>query len=199
MPDIDHLTEFEIAAFAEGRLDTAERRHVTAHLDECTRCRRELAEVLQLAETLPAEPTPLPARRPRRVSPWIAAGLAAGLVGILVYRGRPADPLVDTIRTPAAGTADAAPRIAAITPPEGGLVPATGARFLWAAAPAESYAFVLLEEDGTPKWSIETTDTSVTLPLETVLEPGRIYFWRVNALTDGISATTGATRIQVLR
>jgi hypothetical protein len=32
-----------------------------------------------------------------------------------------------------------------------------------------------------------------------VLEPGRISFWRVNALTDGISATTGATRIQVLR
>jgi hypothetical protein len=120
-------------------------------------------------------------------------------VGILVYRGRPADLIIDTIRSPVAGTADAAPRIAAITPPEGGLVPSSGAEFVWAAAAAESYSFVLLEEDGTPKWSTETTDTSVTIPVATALEPGRIYFWRVNALTDGISATTGATRIQVRR
>lgn len=199
MADIDHLTEFEIASFAEGGLDAAERRRVTAHLDACERCRSELAEVLRLTESLAEEPTPLPARRPRRVSPWIAAGLAAGLVGIFVYQTRLQGPPVDTVRTPAAGTADAAPRIAAITPSEGGLVPSSGAQFVWAAAAAESYSFVLLEEDGTPRWSAETRDTTVTLPEEAVLEPGRIYFWRVNALTDGISATTGATRIQVRR
>jgi hypothetical protein len=49
----------------------------------------------------------------------------------------------------------------------------------------------LLAEDGEPLWTLDTSDTSVTIPASVLLQVGRTYFWRVDAVHDGVAATSG--------
>lgn len=193
-----HLTEGEIAGFVEGISDSDERRSIASHLDTCARCRSELVEVIRLAEGAAA----LPARRHprlRRIMP-VLLGLAAGLAALVVYQrgGQNPDP-AGTVRAPITGIGESPARIIVIVPRESAVVSPQSLHFTWHAHSADGYRFVLLQEDGTPIWSFETTDTSLGLPSSVVLEPGRTYFWRVDALADGISASSGAHRFQVIR
>jgi hypothetical protein len=71
--------------------------------------------------------------------------------------------------------------------------------FQWRSRQGDSYRVTVLTESGEPVWTAETTDTSISLPTGITLEPGRGYFWRVDAVADGLSATSGVQRFQVVR
>lgn len=191
----DHLSPSELAAFADGRLQATERSRLGTHLDSCDQCREELAEVLKLVDRVAKAPSVALWRRYwKPVTVAVAAGLAAVVVaGLPRLNEEPS--LVRAPGTPA----DAAPRITAITPADGTTQGRDSLEFVWHAYGADSYRFTLLLDDGTPRWTKETTDTSVELPPQLTLEPGRTYFWRVDALNDGVSATTGMQRLELRR
>jgi hypothetical protein len=199
MAHLDHLTETEMAAYADGRLDAVERRRVASHIEACAECRAELVEVLNLAE----EHAATPARKRRSAAPlrWLVpAALAAGLAGIVLYQrsATVADPDT-TVRASELAPADAAPTIATVGPRDGDNLPPENRRFVWRAQRTDGYVFTLLAEDGSPLWRGETTDTTVILPDDVTLTPGLRYFWRVTAFVDGMTASTGPQRLQVSR
>jgi hypothetical protein len=62
-----------------------------------------------------------------------------------------------------------------------------------------STALSLLTENGDPVWTSETGDTTVALPDSVRLQASQAYFWRVEAIGNGIAATTGVHRLQIPR
>ena len=191
-----HLSEIELAQYAEGVLESAERERVTAHLDDCTECRQELAVTLTLIDQTATGDT----RRGVRVG-WkpLAVALAAGLAALVVFTRVTPNADEAVVRAPEVGSSDRLLRITAIAPAQGATVSPNNLQFTWHAHGADSYRFTLLLDDGTPAWSLETTDTSLKLPPEVALSGGRTYFWRVDALNDGITASTGVQRLELAR
>jgi hypothetical protein len=89
------------------------------------------------------------------------------------------------------------PRIDVVTPVDGATIAPHQVRFQWRSRAADSYRITLLTETGEPLWTEETSDTALTLPATITLEVGRLYFWRVDAVADGVSATTGIHKFEV--
>ena len=81
-----------------------------------------------------------------------------------------------------------------IAPRKGTLIPATGTQFVWrSVARADRYMVVLVDRTGREAFSMNTTDTTLTLPDTARLTPGTEYLWWVQAaMPDGstVSATT---------
>lgn len=199
-----HLNDTELAGFVDNRLDQETRRYAIAHLDTCEDCRAELIAISTLASQAPVSSSHRPI-----VSAWTwrrrwafagAGALAAGLAGILLIRntsGR--GEATETVRAPVVGSTEA-PRIQPVAPRDGATVQSPADRvFTWRAYDSDNYRFVLLEEDGSPLWSLDTHDTSLVLPADVSLRPGGTYFWRVDAHADGITASSGTMRLQVPR
>jgi len=203
MTEAAHLSDSDLAGLVDNRLDPADRRRVVAHLDACEECRAELVAVTGLARNVSSSHRFIVSsgHRRRTLTLTWAGALAAGLAGILIYRGAiGAGTSTDTVRAPVIGSADAAPRIVAVGPRDGASLQADSSRvFTWRAYQADSYRFLLLAEDGTPLWTFDTHDTVLVLPADISLIAGQTYFWRVDAHADGITASTGTMRLQVAR
>lgn len=196
MAESDHLSAADVAAYLSRVLDRAARERIEAHLDVCPECREEVVEVSAIAEVRTA---PQSRSRQRRLwRAWAPVAIAAGLGAILVVRQEATLPSPATER-PIAGPSEAMPRIEVVSPMAGDTVSARGAVFTWRGRAADAYRLTLLTESGAPLWTTETPDTSAPLPAEVLLEAGRRYFWRVDAIADGIAATTGAQLIVVPR
>ena len=129
---------------------------------------------------------------------WIPAVAAAGLAALLLFRPSPTAPPAPVER-PAVGPTEALPRLTVTAPANGDSVLGPDVAFQWRSRPGDSYRVTVLTESGEPVWTTETTDTSVSLPHTIILERGRLYFWRVDAIADGLSATSGVQRFQVAR
>jgi anti-sigma factor RsiW len=190
MDSSDHLSEREIAAYLDQDLGADERQRLDAHLDSCPPCRAELVAVMRLASA--------PSGR-SRVSRWVwvPAAAAAGLAAVLLLRQGPTERPV-AIERPVAGLAESLPRLLVTSPANGDSVTFGGLIFQWRSRQGDSYRVTVLTESGEPVWTAETTDTSISLPPGIALEPGRGYFWRVDAVADGLSATSGVQRFQVV-
>jgi len=67
---------------------------------------------------------------------------------------------------------------------------------LWSAVAGEpTYRLTLTDASGQPVWTTTTTDTSITLPPNVILQQRKRYFWYVDALrADGRAASTGVRR-----
>jgi hypothetical protein len=193
-----HLKDGDLASLLDGTLDAEARRQVLHHLDGCEDCRAEWIATGALIGQ--AQPAGAPKPRERRAW-WVPLGLAvaAGLAGLVLSRSAISPDPADTERAPAVGPADAAPRIISVVPRDGASLVPGDRTFTWRAYAADSYRFVLLAEDGTPLWSIHTHDTSLVLPPDVHLAAEQTYFWRVDAVADGITASTGTMRLRVSR
>lgn len=196
MPEHAHLSPAEIAGYLAQDLTPGARSHVEAHLDACAECRDELVEVVHLTDA-PAE-VARPASRRRRQW-WIPVAIAAGLTAVMVARPRPSSTPAATqsVERPAVGPTESMPRIGIIAPASGLEVHASGVVFTWHGRSADTYRITVLTEDGAPIWTRETSDTTETLPSAVVLEAGRRYFWRVDAVADGVVATSGVHTLVV--
>jgi predicted anti-sigma-YlaC factor YlaD len=210
----NHLSDGTIAEYLDHALAPGERQQVESHLDACAECRRVVIEVMRAAdsyEAAAAQDAP-PGRGPvthttsapravarRRWAVLVGSGLlAASLGSVLLLRPAVSAPEAPVVRgvAPFAG-GDRQPRIHAVQPPSGAVVPGRAVTFAWRATTADAYRIVLLTESGEPVWTHETADTSAVLATEVTLRPGASYFWRVDAIADGIVATSGTQRLQV--
>ena len=193
-----HLREDELAAFLDGGLSERERSRGEAHIDVCDACRAELVSVGRAIERRGG--------RGRGAAPltrrwWIPAAAAAGIVAILVVPRMPTRPRAadDQPRATRVMDGEGQRRIDLISPADDVTVPAGRIGLTWHAVQADMYRIRLLTQTGDSVWAGETTDTSVVLPAAADVHPGQAYFWRVDAVANGIVATTGVHRIQVAR
>ena len=206
--DANHLSEHELAGFLDDDLAPEERQRVIAHLDQCPRCRRELVDMQQVVDAYaPArEPAATPRREPSgKRWPVVAGigGLAAAAVVVAMLAGRPGtseEPLQPRVRganIPAVG--ESRQRIAVVAPPESATVSARSVAFSWRPTGADVYRFTLLSESGEPIWTHETPDTTLRLPVSVAPARETAYFWRVDAIADGIAATSGIRVVRMTR
>jgi hypothetical protein len=194
---VPHLGENELAAFLDGRLTRRQRRRVEAHIDICDACRGELVEIGRATARRGVPSRVATAALSRRW--WIPAVAAAGVIGVMLVPRLTSRPLATDVQSSAPRVADGEGqrRIALIAPADDITVHVAPIVFVWHAVEADVYRLSLLSENGEPIWAKETTDTTAMLPVTVTLNPGRAYFWRVDAVANGIVATTPARRVQV--
>jgi hypothetical protein len=129
----------------------------------------------------------------------VGLALAASVAGIVILR--PSVPSTDVdsrTRDQRVGAADERIRqLAAIAPADGATQLAAHPTFVWASDSVDRYRFALLAEDGATIWSRELSDTALAIPADVTLDHGRSYFWRVDAMSAGIVASTRVRRFTV--
>lgn len=195
-----HLTETEVAGYLDRGLSADELARVESHLDTCAPCRSAVADVSRMAAAYAEAGTPKAAVSgaghvhrfaPRRSHTMAGLALAATLLIAVMLVRAPGDES-DRVRTQH-GTR-LGPAITALAPPDGGLVARSDLRFAWEGTGAASYRFVLLDDSGAPVWVHDTEELEVSVPHSIELTPGESYFWRVDAVADGIAASSEARR-----
>ncbi len=172
-----HVTSERIAAYIDGGLTPEEREVVEGHLVVCSECRKDLAEASDLTG--------------RSRARWLvlAAPVAAAAALILLVFGVPdRSPQKDAprLRGPATGT-----QLAIVSPPDGSAARPDSLVFRWRAAGADAlYVFTLTDAQGDIVFTNDLADTTLVLPQSVGLEPGRPYFWFVDALLEGARSTS---------
>jgi hypothetical protein len=94
------------------------------------------------------------------------------------------------------------PALVAVAPVDGHMIRPDSSRptrFIWKRdAPDAGYRLTLTDEGGSVRWSIDTSDTTVTLPDSVPLQRGQTYYWYIDALGgDGGTRTSGPRRLSV--
>ena len=177
------MTGERIAAYLDGGLTPEEREGLEGHLVVCSECRQDLAEASDLTG------------RNRLTWLLLAAPMAAAAL-VLLFIGIPTEQDVPRFRGPATGT-----HLAAVSPLGGSAAHPDSLVFRWRAAGAEAhYGFTLTDAQGDVVFTDGLADTTLVLPQSIGLEPGRSYFWFVDALLDGARSTsTGVQEFGVER
>jgi hypothetical protein len=202
-----HPTDNVLAAYLDGRLVGDERPEVEAHLEQCAECRRAIADtavVLDASDAGRGQRPPGALRsatrrnwRRSRIT-WAIGGaaVAASIAGITILRPTTRVPV--DLESPTRRVAPSNERIRdliAIAPASDAVNVDPRTTFIWRTVDgADRYSFRLLGEDGATIWSRDVADTTVVIPADVVLERGRSYFWRVDAMSAGILASTPARR-----
>jgi hypothetical protein len=118
---------------------------------------------------------------------------AAGIAVVILLPGAPQQ--TRTVRSTQA--IDRSGQVLPVRPSDGDTIASAQAAFVWHPDGADLYHFSLLAEDGAPVWDAETADTTMVLPAGITLRAGSAYFWRVDAIADGIAASSGSHRFVV--
>ena len=183
-----HLTAEDVAAFLDRHQTAAERAAVEAHLADCRLCRDEVTSVRRLVRPGPTV---------RRV--LIPAGLAAAaaVVFIALTLGRGPEPTADRVRSQTTSV-EAGGSIVTRLPADGDTISPVKPAMVWSAIAGEpTYRFTLTDASGQPLWTSTTTDTSVTVPPQVILQSRQTYFWYVDAQrANGRAASTGVRRFK---
>jgi hypothetical protein len=182
----EHPASEEIAAYLSDALTPPDRAKLEAHLADCRSCRHEVTAARRLLR--------VPASR-NRLRWAVPAVAAAALAGIVFVSSSPDTPFGqgELVRGEQ-GTE--APMIQALSPANGATVDRGAVVFVWRHQVGNPlYRLTLTDGSARVVWTMETSDTTLTLPADVSLAPGRTYFWLVDALgADGRSLTTGNQR-----
>lgn len=199
----DHLNDSEIAGFLDRDLSADERSSVESHLESCASCRSAILEVSRMADSYQtasdsSQPFPGSPRRRRGVQLRFVVAAAAGLAIVWLgnVRNNPQTTPTRSVNTIAA---DSRPVVEIVNPPENAFANRSGLTFVWRSAATSVYRFTLLDETGQTVMDREVSDTVLVLPQDTRLAPGHLYFWRVDAIADGIAASSGARKLRFAR
>jgi len=185
-----HLTESEWVQLGCGELtaDALVRAH--AHITDCARCtevhRSLLAMAAGAAQFDPNAATPRATHQHSRL--WMTLGGLAAAAAIFAVvrvdlRAPHTEPTIEVARSQGGPVA-----IAIVAPkPDTALV---ARRFAWqAVATAESYELRINTSDGGAAWSVRTSATDATVPVEHALVAGR-YYWQVTAFRESTAIAT---------
>jgi len=174
-----------MAAYLNGRLSASDRATLESHLAECRICRQQATSARRLLATY----------RGRRKPFWIAP-LAAAAVLAFVAVALPREAGVPGSEVLRGGQHEGAPTLRIISPASGDTVGPGAVRFAWHSHPGQPlFRLTLADGSGRELWSTETRDTALALPARVSLDPGRTYFWYVDAVgADGRSLTTRTQR-----
>jgi len=194
-----HLSDWEAAAYVDGRLSAAARARAESHIENCPACR---AEIIDVAHVLDSSARPA-VRRPRRRLLVSGLGIAAAAALAVVLLRPPAsiDRNRQQQREISGGVeTEGVPTIAVVRPASGDTVAGTDRRFVWHAVGGDAtYQLTLGDDAGRILWRTTTGDTTLTLPAD-VTRVGETYFWHVDALLPtGVTATTRAHSFIVRR
>lgn len=198
----DHLSESDIAGFLDRDLSDNERTRVERHLEDCGECRGAVVDVRRIASTFDEAHSAPPARsrNPRGIR-WLPLGAGAALAASLSFmwlsRSETQAVTQSPIRSGGTVVPDARPRLESSTPADDALVTGDSVAFTWRAARADLYRLVVQDETGQPVLSTETPDTLVIVRGERAFLPGRLFFWRVDAITDGVSASSEVRKFRI--
>lgn len=203
----EHLSDSEIAGFLDRDLSSEERSVVEAHLEGCPECRGATAEVSRLARAYPGTLSaitvvpPLPASSGKRMRlPMIAAAaLAASLAIVVLSRSAPWRDDPAPVRATAQAGPDARPIIEVTGPREDQPVERANLVFSWRATNADVYRLSVFDESGTVVFAQETTDTVLSLAGSPLPSAETLYLWRVDAIADGLTASSGVRKLRVTR
>jgi len=183
-----HVSDEELAAYLDRRLEAPGRMRVEAHLVECDECR---ALVTEATATLGAK------RRRKRLAFFTGGGMAAAAVVLLVVTGSLpiSRDTESTVRgAPPLLTEDVS-RFAALLPEPRAVVPRDSLVFVWHRRPGGTvYQVTVSDERGVVMWDDRTGDTTLAPPAAAArsLVPGQIYYWKVEALLPDLrTASTG--------
>ena len=189
-----HATEANILLYLENKLSAASSEEMKWHFSVCHQCREELVALLRLPAVIESGEAPsldpqVYARAqqlgaPKRstlfrfgMSPFGKLALAtlvfvtAGITYFLLEQAPAPSRFRDRAPVPLAFS---------MHPSEGAVVTERTATFNWSAMKnALGYQIALYRENGTPLWQGASKDTFFVLPEEVVLQPGKIYLWRV--------------------
>jgi hypothetical protein len=191
-----HISASELAGFLDGDLVSAERARVEAHLEGCADCRAEQVEMRRITNGFGKHGSSRGSAGLRRW--WIPAIAAAGLATLILVSRSTTPAHREPVRSGApVGDGEGRARIEVVAPAENATIARDRMTFTWRRAVADAYHISLLNESGEPVWSNETSDTSVALPSSVSLRSGQAYFWRVEAIANGITASTGVHRLRV--
>ena len=187
----EHLDSDIVAAYAQRRLDPAERVSAEAHLAGCADCRADLADVASMLSS---------ARRRKRLL-TIAPLLAAAGLAVVVVSRQPAEPAsVQAFRPGVGADRDRLNSLEALLPAPGATVSREGLRFAWQSdGPDAVYEITVADSSGLALWHARTTDTSIALPDSVRLVSGGTVHWWVDVLLpDGRVASTGVRDFSLL-
>jgi len=193
-----HLRDDVLAAYLDQALGTTARSIADTHLADCASCREELVALSTLARSTSKR------RRVLRVAGPLAA-VAAGVLIVMFSPQSPAArsgaPSIRMRETTGVGT-PRSPALVAVAPVDGDMIRPDSSRptrFIWKRdAPDAGYRLTLTDEGGSVRWSIDTSDTTVTLPDSVPLQRGQTYYWYIDALGgDGGTRTSGPRRLSV--
>jgi hypothetical protein len=189
-PMSEHPAAELIAAYLSGTLSPPEEAALETHMAGCRPCRHEVTSARRIIRS----------RTSRRRWLVAATGAAAVLLLAVLIRGpqvtRPAE---EPLRAGGGVEENAAPGLAAFAPADGDTVSREGLHFVWAGHEGRPlYHVTVTDPSGRALWLRETSDTALVLPPEIALDPGRTYYWYVDALdAGGGSLTTGTHRFIV--
>jgi hypothetical protein len=183
-PASGHPDEEAWARLAAHELPPDETRALADHLARCSECGqiyRALADLEQGARAFdPAVPA-----QPQATGRWNVLALGGGLAAAAVLAWVMVRPLPPPASPPPSTEVRGGAAAAVPVRPLGALT-ARPAVFEWRpAADARAYRVQLLDAQGDTIWSsTEVTGTTVTLPGDVVLRPGR-HYWQVLAVPAG--------------
>jgi len=191
-----HLGDEVFAAYLDRTLPPSARATADAHLAVCASCREELVAMSSLARST------RPARRFYR----LAVPLAVAATLLLVMRGpwsAPRQPIVDDgkrLRETTSVAGSTRGKLAALRPLDSARVAPESLRFMWHGEPRDAgYHLVVTDEGGAVRWTLDTSDTTASLPDSVRLERARTYYWYVDALGgDGRTRASTLRRFQVV-
>lgn len=204
---MQHLTPSELAAYVDRTLANAERLTLEDHLEKCAECRAEVIAVRRASVTYDSrgsagvqivQRSTAPISRRLRTAAGAGALAASVLMLLVIRQSRIRPPRGDEVRA-TSGVSDTRAVVSAVAPVEGAVVSKFAPVFRWHATNADAYRFTLLTESGEVVWSREIDDTVITLPAGVALRQDSVYFWHVDALRDGVGASTGPLRVHVVR
>lgn len=196
----EHLTDSEIAGFIDRGLNGSERGRVESHLAACAECRTAATEVSRMWHALaPGAFNPdSRKRRPHLKSAFTLAGvLAASIAVVVLVRADSFETNEPAVRS-GTSAADVRRVIEVLAPGEATPVTPADLSFIWRATGADLYRLSIFDERGEVVHTVATADTLVSLPEEIELEPEQLYLWRVDAMTDGLSGSSGARKLRVV-
>lgn len=189
----DPLSEGEVAAYLDGRLEGAELARVEAHLADDPSARQEIIKAGRIIASAP--------RRAEVRFRWLPA--TAGLAAIAALALIAVKPLSNgrdaaAISSERRGSADQFEKINLITPTDGEHVGVAERSFVWRPIEGATYMLVISDRTGLTLLSMSTTDTLVEVSASLFKAGGGTYYWTVDALgPDGSSVTSGVREFVV--
>lgn len=176
------LSETELAAFLDGRLEGDDLARVQAHLADNPSARQEMIEASRMVTTLPDQ-------RRAPASRWLYVGASLAAAAALLVAVRPDKPS-SVERTSIERRADPAEseRITLVFPASGQTVEPERIRFAWRRYNGSTYRLVVSDATGHIMFKAITTDTVLSVTPETLKGAHDKIYWTVDAQApDGSS------------
>jgi anti-sigma factor RsiW len=166
-----HLEPTDIASYVDRAARDDELARIESHLATCRECRDEVSDAARIVATLPRA-------RGMRSRTWISAAAIAAVLLLVVWPRTARDPGLQH----RGGDATAIAGVPVALAPKGLVDSAT--TLVWSSVTsADRYEARIFDANGTVLWQRETTDTTAVMPASIDLQPGRSYFWKVEART----------------